>query len=370
MSASPQNIGATIAFLRKRKCITQRVLADSLNVTDKAVSRWERGIGIPDQSLLVKLADVLGVDVESILAGEHASVADDWRGVLLLEYPNGMGPETLFFDRPAIELQLGYLMLTGLRDIAIVGQGSQLEAACCVVAQLPQLGVAVSFVDAGANGVAAAGDVAAGGAVDGGDAGGNAADDVSGGAVAATPSTVARAAAAPGGVACAADLAAGASAFFDREHGTVLVDGIDFLYGKDLTRALWRFMTECKAPSRVVSHTGTQLHMSFLPATAAAAPAALSAASAVDYAALNPTATMAASASSSATLSTIASMTPATSVAASTQQQKLCRGVVAFPISDAQDALDASTLISILSRQQGEPFMDLPSISHARGFTV
>lgn len=266
MSASPQNIGATIAFLRKRKGITQRVLADSLNVTDKAVSRWERGIGIPDQSLLVKLADVLGVDVESILAGEHASVADDWRGVLLLEYPNGMGPETMLFDRPALELQLGYLMLTGLRDIAIVGRGSHLEAARRVVAQLPELGVAVSFVDAGA------------------------ADS------------------------------------FSKEHGTVLVDGIDFLYGKDLTRALWRFMTECKAPSRVVSHTGTQLHMSFLPA--------------------------------------------GTTVTASAQTQKLCRGVVAFPIAGAQDALDASTLISILSRQQGEPFMDLPSISRARGFSV
>ena len=361
MSASPQNIGATIAFLRKRKGITQRVLADSLNVTDKAVSRWERGIGIPDQSLLVKLADVLGVDVESILAGEHASVADDWRGVLLLEYPNGMGPETLFFDRPALELQLGYLMLTGLRDIAIVGRGSQLEAARCVVAQLPELGVVVSFVDVGASGMAAVGDVAAGGA------GSNVTGNVSGGAVATAPVAVARAAAAPGGVACAADLVAGAFDSFSKEHGTVLIDGIDFLYGKDLTRALWRFMTECKAPLRVVSHTGTPLHMRFFPAAAAAAQAIPSASSAVDSAALNSTATIAASASS-ATLSTIASMTSATSAAASTQQQKLCRGVVAFPIASAQDALDASTLISILSRQQGEPFMDLPSISRARGF--
>ena len=310
MSASPQNIGATIAFLRKRKGITQRVLADSLNVTDKAVSRWERGIGIPDQSLLVKLADVLGVDVESILAGEHASVADDWRGVLLLEYPNGIGPETLLFDRPALELQLGYLMLAGLRDIAIAGQGSQLEAARRVVAQLPQLGVSVSLVDVGAAGMTATGDFVAGGACC------NAAGNVSDGADAAAPDSAAR----------AADAATCASGFFGKEHGTVLIDGIDFLYGKDLTRALWRFMTECKAPSRVVSHTGTQLHMSFLPA--------------------------------------------GTTVTASAQTQKLCRGVVAFPISDAQDALDASTFISILSRQQGEPFMDLLSISRARGFSI
>jgi hypothetical protein len=109
------------------------------------------------------------------------------------------------------------------------------------------------------------------------------------------------------------------------------------------------------------------LHMRFFPAAAAAAQAIPSASSAVDSAALNSTATIAASASS-ATLSTIASMTSATSAAASTQQQKLCRGVVAFPIAGAQDALDASTLISILSRQQGESFMDLPSISRARGF--
>ncbi|MBQ2313304.1 MAG: helix-turn-helix transcriptional regulator, partial [Treponema sp.] len=48
---NPLKVGNTIAFLRKQAGMTQNELAQKLNVTDKAVSRWERGIGTPDISL-------------------------------------------------------------------------------------------------------------------------------------------------------------------------------------------------------------------------------------------------------------------------------------------------------------------------------
>lgn len=64
-----QKIGGLILSLRKEKGLTQRQLAESLNVSDKAVSKWERGAGCPDVSLLPKIAGIFNVDLESILAG-------------------------------------------------------------------------------------------------------------------------------------------------------------------------------------------------------------------------------------------------------------------------------------------------------------
>ncbi len=55
-----KELGLFIAKLRKEKQITQAELAKRLNVTDKAVSRWERGLGFPDINTLEPLADSLG----------------------------------------------------------------------------------------------------------------------------------------------------------------------------------------------------------------------------------------------------------------------------------------------------------------------
>lgn len=60
----------TIRMLRERRGITQRVLADRIGVTDKAVSKWETGRGLPDASLVEPLAAVLGVSVAELFSGE------------------------------------------------------------------------------------------------------------------------------------------------------------------------------------------------------------------------------------------------------------------------------------------------------------
>lgn len=62
-------VGRLISDLRKEKGITQKQLADSMNISDKTVSKWERGCGCPDVSLLHKLSEELGVSIEKILSG-------------------------------------------------------------------------------------------------------------------------------------------------------------------------------------------------------------------------------------------------------------------------------------------------------------
>ena len=62
-------IGKVILCLRKEQGMTQRELAERLCVTDKAVSKWERGLGYPDVSLLAKLSQILGADLSALLSG-------------------------------------------------------------------------------------------------------------------------------------------------------------------------------------------------------------------------------------------------------------------------------------------------------------
>ena len=56
-----------MAQLRKEKGLMQKDLAEKLYVSDKAVSKWERGLSIPDVALLVPLAELLGVSVTELL---------------------------------------------------------------------------------------------------------------------------------------------------------------------------------------------------------------------------------------------------------------------------------------------------------------
>lgn len=63
--------GAAIKALREKKKLTQKQLADRVMVSDKAVSKWETGKGLPDITLLEPLAQALGVSVAELLTGEY-----------------------------------------------------------------------------------------------------------------------------------------------------------------------------------------------------------------------------------------------------------------------------------------------------------
>ena len=66
-------IGELIHRLRRERGLTQLQLAERLGVSDKAVSKWERGLGCPELSLLPELAEALEVDMGKLLSGELAA---------------------------------------------------------------------------------------------------------------------------------------------------------------------------------------------------------------------------------------------------------------------------------------------------------
>ena len=66
-----KKFGTFIATLRKENNMTQVELAQKLQVTDKAVSKWERGLGFPDINTIEPLADALGVSVLEIMRSER-----------------------------------------------------------------------------------------------------------------------------------------------------------------------------------------------------------------------------------------------------------------------------------------------------------
>lgn len=62
-------LGQTIASLRKQQGMTQLQLAEELNVTDKAVSKWERDLSCPDVHTLPRIAELFGVSVDELMQG-------------------------------------------------------------------------------------------------------------------------------------------------------------------------------------------------------------------------------------------------------------------------------------------------------------
>ena len=68
-----QTLGTMISSLRKQKGMTQAELAQKMNITDKAVSKWERDLSCPDVNSIPKLAEVLGVSVEELMQVKGAN---------------------------------------------------------------------------------------------------------------------------------------------------------------------------------------------------------------------------------------------------------------------------------------------------------
>ena len=71
----PKLIGKRIESLRKKSGMTQQALSHKLNVTDKAISKWENGIGYPDITFLPKLSTLFGVTVDYLMFGKKKGIA-------------------------------------------------------------------------------------------------------------------------------------------------------------------------------------------------------------------------------------------------------------------------------------------------------
>ena len=69
-------IGKFIADCRKKKNITQEQLAEKLFITDRAVSKWERGLSLPDADKMLDLCNILDINVNELLNGEKIDMKD------------------------------------------------------------------------------------------------------------------------------------------------------------------------------------------------------------------------------------------------------------------------------------------------------
>ena len=91
---SSKSIGEMISSLRKEKGMTQNDLAEKMNVTDKAVSKWERNLSCPDINSIPKLAEILGTSVEDLLNAQvkkQTNKIDDIVNISLIGVGLAMG---------------------------------------------------------------------------------------------------------------------------------------------------------------------------------------------------------------------------------------------------------------------------------------
>lgn len=77
-------IGKFIAECRKKNGLTQMQLAEKLNITDRAISKWENGKSLPDSSIMLELCEVLGITVNDLLSGEVITMNDNKNSEKLL----------------------------------------------------------------------------------------------------------------------------------------------------------------------------------------------------------------------------------------------------------------------------------------------
>lgn len=110
-------IGNVIKILRSKEGYTQQELADCLEVTDKAVSKWERGLGVPDISIITKLSILLDIDVDNLLEGNIAYLDESWFGWLRLSGKISASQET--YGKPIVYFPICYFILAGIRNITI-----------------------------------------------------------------------------------------------------------------------------------------------------------------------------------------------------------------------------------------------------------
>lgn len=69
-------IGKFIAFCRKEQGMTQAVLAEKLGISDRAISKWETGKSMPDSGIMLELCELLKINVNELLSGEHITMED------------------------------------------------------------------------------------------------------------------------------------------------------------------------------------------------------------------------------------------------------------------------------------------------------
>ena len=139
-----RQFGKTISHFRQVAGYTQRALADALGITDKAVSKWERGLACPDISLLPRLAGLLDVDLPMLFSDLITYQGHDWCGVLVIE-DEDIGLDTLVYDKPLVYYLLSNFLLVGIRNVLIVASDHDCAAVEARVGSGERFGITVHY---------------------------------------------------------------------------------------------------------------------------------------------------------------------------------------------------------------------------------
>ena len=120
------NTGKFIASCRKEKGMTQAQLAEKLNITDRAVSKWETGKCMPDSSVMLELCNILDVTVNELLSGERIESNNYEKKVnenlieLKRKEENNRDKNTILSTIYTMIMAIG-IVVCGICDIAISG---------------------------------------------------------------------------------------------------------------------------------------------------------------------------------------------------------------------------------------------------------
>lgn len=121
-----KSMAEVISSRRKELGMTQKELAEKLNITDKAVSKWERGIACPDTAVIPELARILGISLEELMTSKPAEKSGHRGGTYLAELvlkavPLAMGVAvTVTAVLGELDLNSGFTMLgIGLACLAV-----------------------------------------------------------------------------------------------------------------------------------------------------------------------------------------------------------------------------------------------------------
>lgn len=113
------NKGTLIAELRKEAGFTQKSLAEALHITDKAISKWERGLSLPDISLLPKLSLLLDADMSLLLAPDGKHPHEGWNGLIDLRNSN-VDISQIVYDKPMVYFLLSHFLLLNVTNICFL----------------------------------------------------------------------------------------------------------------------------------------------------------------------------------------------------------------------------------------------------------
>lgn len=139
-----QQFGKTISHLRMTAGYTQKTLADALGITDKAVSKWERGLACPDISLLPQLSALLDVDMDILFSGLVSYRGHEWVGVLVMD-DGAISAGTYVYDKPLVYYLLSLFLLVGINQVSIIACERDQEQIRSLLGDGSALGVHLMF---------------------------------------------------------------------------------------------------------------------------------------------------------------------------------------------------------------------------------